>query len=197
MRTSSVIETILEILQEEAEATADLFDIFTSDYATSRRKIARSLKYGPRRFKTNWAEVYRNRQKFFNLLNHLKRQGLVESKKEGRRSIWKITAAGLGKLKLLKQRNLYSKQSTEYESTENEAALKIITYDIPVREGHKKRDWLRAVLANLGFTLLQKSVWVGKRKIPEAFLNDLHERKLLPYVHVFTVAKSGTIKEIT
>lgn len=136
------------------------------------------------------------RQKFYNLLNYLKRQGFIESKKHGRASFWKTTGAGLKKLGVLRERNLYSAANTQYGDPKTDAGFKIIAYDIPAKEGGKKRFWLRAALARMGFTTLQKSVWVGKKKIPEQFLEDLRARRMLPYVHVFEVGKSGTIKEV-
>lgn len=201
MRTSLVIEKVLATLQAHAEATASIFDVLTSGYHESYRKAHRTLsgRYEPGRFRHNWAEAYRDRQKFYNLLNHLKREHLIENKKEGRSSLWRITAQGLEKLKLLKERNRYAKQRAEYEDTGTEESFKIIAYDIPVgerKEGQKKRDWLRWALKNLGFTMLQKSVWVGKRKIPEVFVHDLCEREMVPHVHIFEVAKSGTLREV-
>jgi len=197
MRGSIVIEKILEVLQHGAEASVGILDVFLSDYAESRRKLARGIKYGPRHFKTDWAEVFRDRQRFYSLLNYLKQQGLIEGKKEEGKSLWKITKQGLAKLKLLKERNRYSKEGAVYAERGDDSSLKIIAYDIPVGEGEKKRGWLRWALKNLGFTMLQKSVWMGKRKVPEEFLRDLHERRLLPHVQIFEVAKRGTLKEIT
>ena len=197
MKASVVIEKVLETLQGGAEATVEIINVMTSSYGESRRKISRSLKYGGRNFKSDWAESYRNRQKFYNLLNYLKKQGFVESKKREKKSVWKITKKGLEKLDLLKERNLYSRENARYEEGKSDSNFKIIVYDIPVNEGNKKRDWLRAALKNLGFTMLQRSVWVGKRKIPEEFLNDLHQRKMLKYVQIFEVAREGTLREIT
>lgn len=179
MKASMVIEKVLEILQGGAEATVEIFDVMTSGYGESRRKISR------------------DRQKFYNLLNYLKKQGFVESKKREKKSVWKITAKGREKLDLLKERNLYSKENAQYEEGKSDSNFKIIVYDIPVNEGNKKRDWLRAALKNLGFTMLQKSVWVGKKKIPEEFLNDLNQRKMLKYVQILEVARTGTLREVT
>ena len=197
MKASVIIEKVLEILQGGAEATAEILDVMSSGYEESRRKISRSLKYGGRDFKSNWAEIYREKQKFYNLLNYLKIRGIVKNKKRGKESVWSITDTGLEKLDLLKERNLYSRESAQYKKGREDSNFKIIVYDIPVSEGNKKRNWLRAVLKNLGFTMLQKSVWLGKRKIPEELLNDLHRRKMLKYVQIFEVAREGTLRELT
>ena len=71
----------------------------------------------------------------------------------------------------------------------------MIAYDIPA-EKNEMRQWLRFALLALGFTILQKSVWVGKKVIPESFMRDLRARKMLSYVHILEVRKSGTLREV-
>mgnify|MGYP001558204146 CR=1 FL=1 len=173
MRGSKVIETILEALRKGAEGTAGLLDVLNEI----------------------WSEKFRDRQKFYRLLNHLKSQGLIEGEKRGKKTFWQITKKGGEKLALLRERNLYGKEGACYEA-EGDDTFKIITYDIPIAED-KKRSWLRWSLENLGFTLLQKSVWVGKKKIPEKFLINLRKRKMITYIHIFEVRKSGTLKEFS
>jgi DNA-binding transcriptional regulator PaaX len=71
--------------------------------------------------------------------------------------------------------------------------LKVIIFDIPEKERHK-REWLRVSLLALGFSFLQQSVWMGKNKIPESFIVDLRDRKLLPCVEIFEINQKGTIE---
>ncbi len=196
MKTSVAIEKILELLQAHAEATVDLLDAMTSGRESSRRKLRHLLYHGGTQFHVDWAVAYRDRQKFYNLLNNLRRQGLVLNKKEGRHSIWKITQQGLKKLDIARTRILYSKRAAHYDKSGPSATFKIVAYDVPANEGHKKTRWLREALINLGFTMLQKSVWTGKKNIPEQFLRDLHERHMTAYVHIFEVTKSGTLEGI-
>jgi hypothetical protein len=196
MKPSIIIEKILGLLQHQAEATVDIIDAMMSPRGESYRKLKRGIKYGPRHFKTDWAETYRDNQKFYSLMNYLKNQGLVENKKQGAKSTWKITAKGVEKLKIIKHRNLYSQTSANYGDAGSDTTQKIIAYDIPAAEGNRKRFWLRWALLNMGFKMLQKSVWVGKKKIPEEFMNDLRERKMLKYIQIFEVTKSGTLHEI-
>lgn len=73
--------------------------------------------------------------------------------------------------------------------------LKIFAYDIPERE-KQKRAWLREVLRLLGFRMLQKSLWIGKSKIPEGFLQDLRKKEIMDHVHIFEISKTGTLKEL-
>ncbi len=192
MRFSPLIERILEILREGAANTADLLDAMTSGYSESYRKLRRAAYY-PRRSKSNRPVKYRESQKFYSLLYNLKKQGLIEKKNESRNSVWQIKPAGLEKLNEIKKNKIFSVSSINYQSEPDN--LKIITFDIPIRENHK-RYWLRASLKALGFEMLQKSVWVGKKKIPEDFLKDLRERRMLDYVHIFAVSKTGSLREI-
>ena len=73
--------------------------------------------------------------------------------------------------------------------------MTIVSFDIPEREKGKRR-WLRAALASLSFSLLQKSVWIGTKGIPEEFMDALRERDLLRHVHIVGVKKSGTLERV-
>ena len=68
----------------------------------------------------------------------------------------------------------------------------IVIFDIPDAD-RRKRDWFRRVLENMGFSLLQKSVWPGKRAISEELMHDLDAFSLLPYIHFFVVEQEGTL----
>ena len=70
----------------------------------------------------------------------------------------------------------------------------IVSFDVPERRRHW-RDWLRFQLASLGLQKLQLSVWIGKVKLPEEFLEDLKKFQLLTYVHILSVGKKGTLKD--
>ena len=199
MARGGFISKILEILQIQAEATVDLLDIFTSGYTESYRKARKTMKYGPRQFKTDWSFEYLQRQQFYSLLNQLKNQGLIEKKKENDKngSIWKITTKGLEKLNLMKTKNFFSisKANINFKKQPDDK-IKVITFDIPEKERYK-RDWLRIVLVSLGFSLLQQSVWIGKNKIPERFIFDLQKRGMLDYIQIFEINKKGTIKQLS
>ncbi|MBI5153222.1 MAG: CRISPR-associated endonuclease Cas2 [Parcubacteria group bacterium] len=81
-----------------------------------------------------------------------------------------------------------------YEKKED-TQLNIVLFDIPEPE-RKKREWLRQELNYLGFTMLQRSVWAGKIKIPKEMLEDLEHYKLLPYIEIIAVTKTGTLKKL-
>ncbi|TSC75059.1 MAG: hypothetical protein G01um101433_955 [Parcubacteria group bacterium Gr01-1014_33] len=192
-----IIEKVLEALQFRAEITVDLLDAVLSDRGTFYRKTRRFYRQGPQEFKTDWAEWYRKRQSFYSLLNHLKREGLVEKKKKAGNSLWRITKKGVKKLMLYgkKERHPGGIPMKRY-SPERVSTLTIVAFDIPETQ-RKKREWLRENLIAFNLTMLQKSVWVGTVKIPEDFIKDLRRQEMIPYVHIFSVGRRGTIQQVT
>jgi len=197
MPSGEIIPKILEILQAQAESTVSLLDIaFSAGPGGLYRKTRRLMKYGPKQFKTDWAAEYRRQQNFYSILNQLKNQGLIEKKINKKRgSIWKITKKGLERLKLIKKKEIFYKKSINYKK-EIDDKIRIVIFDIPEKERHK-RTWLRAVLVSLGFSMLQRSVWIGENKIPEQFLYDLRKREMLSYIQIFEISKKGTIAQIS
>jgi len=192
---------ILEILNELGTFSMDFLDAILSNQTSSYKKLRRMITYGPfyhelfSRPQKLTLEEYRRleRQRFYNLLNYLQKQGLVakHKEKERRSSFWVITRKGKEKLEELEERRNNTLPKIKYEIKKDDE-LKIITFDIPEKE-RRKRDWLRQNLLALNFSPLQKSVWVGYSKLPEEFLTELKELSLFPYIEIFTVNKSGTI----
>lgn len=195
----NMIERILGALQKQAELTVRLLDMaLTPDLKTFYKKAYRVSSYGPKRFKTDWAEWYKKRQSFYSLLNQLKRDGLIV--KTGRRGSaqWHITPRGLVKLRqraLKRERHPAGIPMRAY-TTEQSSGVVIVAFDIPEKM-RKKREWLRENLIALKLKLLQKSVWIGTTRIPQDFIKDLHAQDILRFVHIFSVGKRGTITEMS
>jgi hypothetical protein len=186
-----IIPKILEILQQQAESTAGLIDVFLSGYGESYRKSRKMMVEGAPQFKVDWAEKYVERQRFYSLLNKLKNEGFIKKDAGKRNNLWNITKKGIEKLKAKKENN-FNNSMSEYE-VESDDKLKIIIFDIPEKE-RQKRKWLRMVLFGLGFKLLQQSVWMGKGRVPKKFLIDLRKQGMLSYIHIFEINKRGTIE---
>jgi DNA-binding transcriptional regulator PaaX len=185
-------EIVLDILRDlKWIATNVVFN----DYHASYKNLRRYSRSGrPQRSKEGTkADLEKTeRQRFHNLLYQLQKQGFVEKKKsEDKKTIWKLTSKGLGRLKILKNKKLLAPLKSIEEKKDY---LKIIVFDIPENQ-KKKRDWLRNTLVNFNFSLLQKSVWTGDSQLPEEFFHFLKELNLLPYVHIFAVnkEKQGTL----
>ena len=114
----------------------------------------------------------------------------METKLKGKNNFFTLTHEGkirLGKLRRRKNLQLLENQSLKKDR------LKIVIFDIPEAD-RRKRFWLRSALKKLDFTMLQKSVWIGKTKLPQMFLDALRQEKLLSYVEIFEVSKKGSLK---
>jgi len=196
MRTKGRLTlAVLKALGEGVLSTAEVIDvILTSPYGSSYGYLQRRMQKTSNQRMISGEQLGRRRE-FYDLLSRLKRNGLIAKKESGGNNRWRLTAQGrkvastLGAyFQKVFPRNQYEKES------DNE--IKIIAFDIP--EAHKrKRWWLRSTIKNLGFTMLQKSVWVGKYKLPQQFIEDLDRTGLLPYVEILAVTKSGSLKAIT
>lgn len=188
MRKAHKTVEILTALAGGTLATLEILDELLPNYQKSY-KNAHNRLYGSGfvgKKQPNIASV--ESQKFYSLLNQLKRQGLIEKKMLNNNVHWKITGIGIKKLKLIQE-------SIIAYPCEKDGKLKIVVYDIPEKE-RMKRLWLHEALKVLDFKMLQKSVYIGKNKIPETFLLDLQKKNIIPYVHVLEVSKSGTVKEL-
>lgn len=184
-------EIILEILRNFKWMATNV--VFT-DYCTSYKNLRRYLYYGgrPPWIKKEEAKADRQkkeRQKFYSLLYHLKKQGFIEKKTDnGKKSFWKLTSKGLRYFKNLKHKQPLLSLKLE---TAKKDYLKVIVFDIPEKR-KKERNWLRQTLANFDFSMLQKSVWIGETQLPEDFFQSLKELDLLPCIHIFAVIKEKT-----
>ncbi|MBI3458651.1 hypothetical protein HY061_00070 [Candidatus Azambacteria bacterium] len=191
------VEKILNILQGGAEITAGLLDIFLCDYNTSYKKMRRVIGgQGVTHFKENWAEAYRERKRFYNILNKLKKEGLIGKEGQNRSSKWHITEKGLEKLQRVKFGKVFDTYSANYSGyIKRSDKLCVVIFDVPEDDRHK-RAWIRSVLTSLEFSRLQNSVWIGKNIIPEQLIYDLKEKKMMSYVHIFGVGDQGTIEKL-
>lgn len=179
---------ILEIISEGLITTNDIIlTILESGYGSSYSKLSRNLSKRESA-RIDIRKQQEEKQRFYSLLSKLKSEGFISSK-IGK---WSITKKGTAKINDSESKNLILKLPSYRYQKEKDNKTKIVIFDIPEKD-KKKRGWLRLVLLNLDYSLLQKSVWIGKTKIPEEFLNDIQSLKLMKHVHIFTVEKSGSI----
>lgn len=186
-RYGDAMKTVLMVLAGSAFFTLELIDeVFggTKSVYKNEKRRKDSIFFNSEKSYTDT-----ERQRFYSLLNKLKNQGFIKKKQSKDGSLWNITKRGFEKLGLINK-----KKKHEYDSVKDNK-VKIITFDIPERE-RWKRAWLREALSIQNFSMLHQSVWVGKNKIPEQFLEDLHDMNLIKHVHILEVNASGTIKEL-
>lgn len=141
--------------------------------------------------KENWEKI---NNRFNSMLNKLERDGLIEKSRNKSKRSFKITKIGIKKisaLKKLKKEALPNKNFNKEKSNKTS----IIIFDIPEKE-RRKRDWLRIAISNMGFELVQKSVWMGKLTIPKEFLESLKNLKIINYIEIFEITKQGSLKSL-
>ena len=143
-------------------------------------------------------ELLREKHKVAVLMSRFKKAGLVKGAiSKSKKSIWKITTVGLAEcLRLKKKLERTTKEKlpiVNYKVIKSKHPI-VVIFDVAEKEKYK-RVWLRFVLANFSFRMLQKSVWIGNNQLPPEFIEDLRRLKLFDSVKVFSVFEEGSISE--
>ena len=186
-RKQSASFAILDFLIERTGDAADVWTAYQRSFpSTSMARFDYEMKRA-RRAREKTDAHNRERHAFASILSKLKKDGLVKSGARG----FSITAAGKNRLIELKKRLFWR---DDYEKKET-ALLKIVMFDIPENQ-RKYRSWIRSVLKNLDFEMLQKSVWAGTVAIPEDFLVQLERLRLTRYVHIVAITKTGSLERL-
>jgi len=128
-----------------------------------------------------------NRNSLEATLSRMRKNGLLTNKNRE----WSITSEGktflekksAGVRKFFKRENVIDNR----ERSKN----LIIIFDIPEKK-KKYREWLRVELVGFGFTLIQKSVWLGP-SLPKEFVEYLSESGLLKHIRFFRAAEKDLI----
>jgi len=124
----------------------------------------------------DYIEILRGTKK--NTLNvslyRLKQKGLIEKVEVG----YILTSLG-EKLLAYRKGGAYYKWDGKY---------RIVIFDIP-EFLRRERNWLRLQLKILGYKLLQKSVFIGKRPLPVELMEEIINKKLYSYVRILTVGE--------
>jgi len=197
----------LKILEAIKEGSLDMVDLLmafaTSGYGASHDAILKkqheiSLKRASRSdvddikkkvSKDEWKKI---NNRFHAAISKLEKDDLIQRSKDKNSVIIKITNSGKSKLHELRNRKKFSGDNYRSEKSGN---LILFVFDIP--EVHrKKRGWIREILRGLDFRMIQQSVWVGKTKIPEEFLEALRESALISSVEIIEITKTGTMRDL-
>ncbi len=182
---------ILEFLDNSAQFIDDMLFVFSLPYGTSYSKMEYLLeKRHEQEEKIASEQIHKQTKQSFNVFFYrLKKDGLVEKKNKNKKPLIKLTSKGKEILQKLRATIL---PNNKYKS-QSDDTLKIVIFDIPERE-REKRDWIRAALKNLKFNMVQKSVWIGKAKLPKEFIKDLNRMNIFMYVEIFAVTKAGSLR---
>lgn len=191
----------LDLLEESAYTTGDFLMAFLS---STKYNYSHLRNFRPKKHKTVAKEITRhlavqentrkNQQRIYNLLNKLSREGLIQKTSDKNGAKWKITPNGKAKKEAIVSALASALPIPEYK-IERSSFFILVIFDIPETE-RRKRVWLRRVLKNLEFRMLQKSVWLGKTKVPSEFLETLNEFNLLTFVEIFSISKTGSLRQV-
>lgn len=158
----------------------DLLTILTDYHGGHKLMLKRILSGWPQYFPENKLK----NQTLKTTLYRLKKRGLIKNEK----GIWGITKDGI---EFLKNRSL-SKKPHFSNTHKNKQKDLIIIFDIPENK-RKIRDWLRGELKTLGFTLVQKSVWIGSSPLPQELIKYLSKIDILSHIKFFKVNEEDLI----
>lgn len=199
MRGDKIIH-ILEALKGSALASGDLFGaLLSAGYGVSAgrmRYLIAEKERGRRRNRARFEEFVRERQRFYNLIHYLKCDGIISESNRGERKLHTLTEKGRKKLAaLLAAKNAaVPLPQSQYQKSDTDR-FTIIVFDVPEQE-RKKRDWLRAALGRMGYKMIQRSVLLGRTKIPSEFLDDLRNLHMVDYVEIFEITKTGSLRHL-
>lgn len=175
MRLHTINQAILSFL---AEAGPVMIDTLIPPHPRSH--LARSLLgLDHRRYSSRQSAKHA----VSSVLGRLKKQGLVVRNGPRRYSTWEITPKGEAAFKEV---------IDETDLPHPDGIIRLVSFDIPEKKRSHRR-WLRTELLACDFEPLHKSVLVGKRPLPQNLIQEIEARDLMPYVHIVSIEKSGTI----
>lgn len=182
---------VLEFLESSAQLVDDVVFIFTLPYGTSYSRMQYLLE--KRRAPAGRKQKFDKHicRQFNDFLYRLRKDGLITEARRDEKSFLALTPRGNDALQKLRSSILPARK---YENKQ-ENLLKIIIFDIPEKE-KRKREWLRNALKNMDFSMLQKSVWAGKAKLPKEFIKDLDKINILPYIEIFEISRTGSLQQL-
>lgn len=189
MRGEKTLE-ILEILEKATYNIGNLIDAMTSGYSESYRKLRQFREAEKTPFTDKLRKYLAERHKVRVFINYLENDGLLQVKP----SRVFLTKKGRLRIEDIKKRQQNSLPAGNYQESSSDRVV-LVVFDVPEKE-KRKRNWLRAVLKKMGFKMIQKSVWFGRTIIPRDFLTDLKHLKLLDFVEIFEITKTGSLKRV-
>lgn len=171
-----ITRRILEFISSGSEFTSAIPDSFLS-YNQRLRKRDREGFLDAQ----TPSSVEKEKHRIKVVLYKLKKDGCLKAIDQR----WKITKFGLAKLQRLIRQTSDRLPANNYEGNKSRTVT-IVTFDIPEKK-RRLRDWLRSALSNLGFTMMHRSVWVGKIELPKIFIEDIKDLGIEHYIHILSL----------
>jgi DNA-binding transcriptional regulator PaaX len=129
----------------------------------------------------------KKRYQYYSALYRLKKKKFIEKDGED----WKVLQEGRSYFQKRKACLHYFDSPFEKKPIKN----LLLMFDIPETE-KIKRNWLRSQLGRFGYTMIQKSVWVGPSPLPPEFIRYLKEIKIFSQIKTFKLAKGLSLIHI-
>ena len=192
VRTGHTRKTLLNILSALGAATFRVIDegFLNSNYGfTGPSRALLGLDYKGKISKFADRNIKLRRNLFAITLRRLQNDGLVEKSGNHRTAIWRITKSG----RIQAKQPVLSSRSKLAELPPVDGKVRIVSFDIPEKE-RWKRDHLRMLLVSCEYEMLQRSLWTGRRPLPDYVFTDIKKLKLRHFVHIFEILKKGTIR---
>ncbi len=186
--TIVILEEIADIASRSVAFTEAMLTVGVTIalYPNIQKRFAEIMREN-----TDIKERDRQRKRFFQTLYRLKKAGIVARNDSG---VFTLTERGKQILEREKNKESTSQKLPSISLYHGNATSEtvVIIFDIP-ESLREKRAWFREAITELGFSMIQKSVWTGNVDIPERLIRDLHSLSLLAYVKFFTVKERGTL----
>lgn len=153
--------------------TADVVNFAT------QRPTMRNFLPGPRNPIYKKYRDDKNKRKFDNLIYYLKRKGYIKIKNLESKQAIMLTKEGISKA-------LRASFILEESKKRKDGKWVMLIFDMPSKN-KKARNLMRSILVNLGYKLLQQSVWISPYDISEKTERLLQIYSLDKYVKIFLI----------
>lgn len=183
MRHETLSRTILQFVAEAGTITLGAFFV-----PHPRTRLARAL-LGLDPYK-RYSSPKAAKHSFSTLLYHLKKDGLVSMRGPRKKAVWSITKKGSRELR---KSPPTQRRAVFDELPPEDGVARLVAFDVPENQ-RKKRQWLRTVLIACGFGSIQRSVFLGRRPLPEDVITEIHAMGMDRYIHIVSIQKSGTLR---
>lgn len=130
-------------------------------------------------------------------LHRLKKDGLVQMEGGKGNAAWFLTDKGVRILdaKTRLENSVLRQKLTKDNLPPVDGKFRIMSFDVPEKE-RWKRDYLRSQLIFCDYKMLQRSVWIGKRPLPEIFFKEVKKMSMYDYIHIFEIPQKGTVRNV-
>lgn len=115
-------------------------------------------------------------------------------RESARTTLWRLEKRGFiersenGEFRLSEEGSRFLKQKERLPEEPWDGKWRLVTFDIPEKR-RRERDWLRSALINAGYSLIQRSVFLGKRPIPHSISETIEERSLSGFVRLIVIGE--------